>query len=124
MDEEHKRYLKEIFDEMNSFEDTTVTTTIQAGQSLGNVVTSAYCSCPICCGVWSGGPTASGAMPTANHTLAVDAANPFVPMGTKIIMNGTEYVVEDTGMTIQPQATGDTRRWRLFWRTGMKIRFP
>lgn len=97
MDEEHKRYLKEIFDEMNSFEDTTVTTTIQAGQSLGNVVTSGYCSCPICCGQWSGGPTASGAMPTANHTLAVDAANPFVPMGTKIIMNGTEYVVEDTG---------------------------
>lgn len=97
MDEEHKRLLKEIFDEMNSFEDTTVTTTIQAGQSLGNVVTSAYCSCPICCGVWSGGPTASGAMPTANHTLAVDASNPFVPMGTKIIMNGTEYVVEDTG---------------------------
>lgn len=97
MDEEHKRLLKEIFDEMNSFEDTTVTNTIQAGQSLGNVVTSAYCSCPICCGVWSGGPTASGVMPTANHTLAVDASNPFVPMGTKIIMNGTEYVVEDTG---------------------------
>lgn len=97
MDEDHKQLLKEIFDEMNSFEDTTVTTTIQAGQSLGNVVTSAYCSCPICCGVWSGGPTASGIMPTANHTLAVDANNPFVPMGTKIIMNGTEYVVEDTG---------------------------
>lgn len=97
MDEDHKQLLKEIFDEMNSFEDTTVTTTIQAGQSLGNVVTSAYCSCPICCGVWSGGPTASGVMPTANHTLAVDANNPFVPMGTKIIMNGTEYVVEDTG---------------------------
>lgn len=97
MDEEHQRLLKEIFDEMNSFEDTTVTTTIQAGQSLGNVVTSAYCSCPICCGVWSGGPTASGAMPTADHTLAVDANNPFVPMGTRIIMNGIEYVVEDTG---------------------------
>lgn len=97
MDDEHKRLLKEIFDEMNTFEDTTVTTTIQAGQSLGNVVTSAYCSCPICCGVWSGGPTASGVMPAANHTLAVDAANPFVPLGTKIIMNGTEYVVEDTG---------------------------
>lgn len=79
MDEDHKQLLKEIFDEMNSFEDTTVTTTIQAGQSLGNVVTSAYCSCPICCGVWSGGPTASGVMPTANHTLAVDANNPFVP---------------------------------------------
>lgn len=97
MDEEHKGYLKEIFDEMNSFDDTTVTETIQAGQSLGNVVTSAYCPCSICCGSWSGGPTASGVMPTSNHTIAVDAENPFVPMGTKIIMNGTEYVVEDTG---------------------------
>ena len=97
MDDTHKRYLKEVFEEMNSFENKTVTTTIQAGQSLGQVVTSAYCSCSICCGQWSGGPTASGVMPTPNHTLAVDADNPFVPMGTRIIINGTEYVVEDTG---------------------------
>ena len=34
---------------------------------------------------------------TANHTLAVDASNPFVPMGTKVVMNGVEYTVEDTG---------------------------
>ena len=60
-------------------------------------MTSGYCNCPICCGVWSGGPTASGAMPQANHTLAVDAANPFLPMGTKVVMNGIEYTVEDTG---------------------------
>ena len=70
---------------------------LKAGESLGNVVTSAYCSCLICCGSWSGGPTASGVMPTADHTLAVDAYNPFVPLGTHIIMNGIEYVVEDTG---------------------------
>lgn len=44
-----------------------------------------------------GGATASGAMPRANHTIAVDAHNPVVPMGTKIIMNGVEYTVEDTG---------------------------
>ena len=67
------------------------------GESLGQVVTSGYCNCPICCGIWSGGPTASGAYPTANHTLAVDASNPFVPMGTKVVMNGVEYTVEDTG---------------------------
>lgn len=97
MDDTHKRYLKEVFEEMNSFENKTITTTIQAGQSLGQVVTSAYCSCNICCGQWSGGPTASGVMPTPNHTLAVDADNPFVPMGTRVIINGTEYVVEDTG---------------------------
>lgn len=97
MDDKHKKYLKEIFEEMNSFENTTITTTIKAGQSLGNVVTSGYCQCTICCGQWAGGPTASGVMPTAEHTLAVDASNPFVPMGTRIIMNGIEYTVEDTG---------------------------
>ena len=97
MDDTHKRYLKEVFDEMNSFENKTITITIQAGQSLGQVVTSAYCSCSICCGQWAGGPTASGVMPTPNHTLAIDADNPFVPMGTHVIINGTEYVVEDTG---------------------------
>lgn len=73
------------------------TKTVQVGESLGQVVTSGYCSCRICCGVWSGGPTASGVMPTANHTIAVDARNPIVPMGTKIVMNGVEYTVEDTG---------------------------
>lgn len=75
----------------------TETKTIQVGESLGIVTTSGYCSCPICCGQWSGGPTASGVMPTANHTIAVDAKNPFVPMGTKVVMNGVEYTVEDTG---------------------------
>ncbi len=61
---------------------------------MGQVVTSGYCNCRICCGVWSGGPTASGAYPTANHTIAVDASNPFVPIGTKVVMNGVEYTVE------------------------------
>lgn len=75
----------------------TETKTVRVGESIGQVVTSGYCNCPICCGVWSGGPTASGAYPTANHTIAVDATNPFVPMGTHVVMNGVEYVVEDTG---------------------------
>ena len=78
-------------------ETVTETATVRVGESLGQVVTSGYCNCPICCGIWSGGPTASGAYPTANHTLAVDASNPFVPIGTKVVMNGVEYTVEDTG---------------------------
>lgn len=78
--------------------ETCVTTrTVQVGDYIGQVVTSAYCSCPICCGIWSGGPTASGVYPRANHTIAVDANNPRLPMGTEIIMNGTLYKVEDTG---------------------------
>lgn len=78
--------------------ETRVTTrTVQVGDYIGQVVTSAYCSCPICCGIWSGGPTASGVYPRANHTIAVDANNPRLPMGTEIIMNGMLYKVEDTG---------------------------
>ena len=78
-------------------ETVTETRTVRVGESLGQVVTSGYCSCSICCGQWSGGPTASGVYPTANHTIAVDASNPIVPMGTKVVMNGVEYTVEDTG---------------------------
>ena len=78
-------------------ETVTETRQVRVGESLGQVVTSGYCNCPICCGIWSGGPTASGAYPTASHTVAVDAHNPFVPMGTKVVMNGVEYTVEDTG---------------------------
>lgn len=95
--------IEEIFREqyrllVDEVKDTvTETKTVRVGESLGQVVTSGYCSCPVCCGAWSGGPTASGVYPTANHTIAVDASNPFVPMGTKVVMNGVEYVVEDTG---------------------------
>lgn len=78
-------------------ETVTETKTVRVGESIGQVVTSGYCSCSICCGQWAGGPTASGVYPTANHTLAVDAYDPIVPVGTKVVMNGVEYTVEDTG---------------------------
>ena len=95
--------IKEIFQQQygintqSTRETVTETKTVRVGEALGQVVTSGYCNCSICCGQWSGGPTASGAMPTANHTIAVDATNPFVPIGTHVVMNGVEYVVEDTG---------------------------
>lgn len=65
---------------------------MRVGESLGNVVTSGYCNCSVCCGKWVGEPTASGVYPTPNHTIAVDASNPFVPMGTKVVMNSVEYL--------------------------------
>lgn len=95
--------IEELFDlqydlEMSAeTEKRTVTVTVQAGEKIGNVVTSGYCNCSLCCGIWAGGPTASGVYPTANHTIAVDADNPTVPIGTELIMNGTLYKVEDTG---------------------------
>ena len=100
---EVQRTLRELFAAQYEFstshhtETVTETRQVRVGESLGQVVTSGYCNCPICCGIWSGGPTASGVYPTAEHTIAVDANNPFVPMGTKVVMNGVEYTVEDTG---------------------------
>ena len=101
--DEIKQELNRLFQEQYQYTETvknetrTVTKSVRVGESLGNVVTSGYCSCSICCGQWAGGPTASGAYPQANHTIAVDASDPFVPMGTKVVMNGVEYTVEDTG---------------------------
>ena len=102
--EQVKDELEEIFREQYTLTTTgeegitiTETRTVHPGDSLGEVTTSGYCSCEICCGPYAGGPTASGVYPVSNHTIAVDAYNPFVPMGTHIIMNGVEYVVEDTG---------------------------
>ena len=95
--------LKNLFEEQyaltteTTYETVTETRTVRVGESIGQVVTSGYCNCRICCGQWSGGPTASGVMPQANHTIAVDASNPTLPMGTKVVMNGVEYKVEDTG---------------------------
>ena len=97
MDDEGKKHLKEVFDEMNYYDSSSNKTKIPAGKSLGKVVTTGYCSCSLCCGKWAGGHTASGTVPKAGYTLAVDAHNPKVPMGTKIVMNGKTYKVEDTG---------------------------
>ena len=102
--EQVKDELEEIFREQYTLTTSgergvtiTETRTVHPGESLGEVTTSGYCSCEICCGPWAGGTTASGVYPMSNHTLAVDAYNPFVPIGTHVIMNGIEYVVEDTG---------------------------
>jgi cell wall-associated NlpC family hydrolase len=98
-----KDVIKELFEAQygltveGSTETVTETKTVKVGESLGKVVTSGYCNCSICCGKWAGGATASGAMPQANHTIAVDANDPIVPIGTKVVMNGVEYTVEDTG---------------------------
>ena len=53
-----------------------------------------YCNCSICCGQWAGGGTASGTTPTAGRTVAAD-----LPFGTRLLINGQEYIVEDRGVS-------------------------
>lgn len=67
--------------------------------SMGTFTAFAYCSCPQCCGRWSGGPTASGTMPEAGRTAAADWA--VLPAGTEIYIDGLGWrTVEDTGSGI------------------------
>lgn len=63
--------------------------------SLGRFLLTAYCNCSKCCGSWAGGPTASGVMPQAGRTIAVDLK--VISFGTKIMINNHVYVAEDTG---------------------------
>lgn len=64
-----------------------------AGTYLGEFTLTAYCSCSKCCGSWSGGGTASGTVPTAGRTVAMGG----LPFGTKLLINGNVYTVEDRG---------------------------
>lgn len=82
---------------------TTINNNIPKGKSLGTYLVTAYDACVECTGKNPGDPgygiTASGAVATANHTIAVDPND--IPLGTTVIINGREYVAEDTGGAIQ-----------------------
>ena len=58
--------------------------------SLGVYKISAYCPCEKCC-LKSDGITASGVKATPNRTVAVDG----IPFGTRLLIDGNEYIVED-----------------------------
>lgn len=66
---------------------------IANGTYLGNFKLTAYCSCSRCCGQWANGITASGTTASAGRTVAMSG----VPFGTKLLINGKVYVVEDRG---------------------------
>lgn len=68
-------------------------------KSLGTFRITHYCPCFACCGIWSGGNTASGTKPTPGRTIAVDPK--VIPLGTRVIINGQIYVAEDIGGAIK-----------------------
>ena len=76
----------------------------QAGDKIGTFVITAYCNCAECCGKHSPerggeGKTASGTYPIEGRTIAVDPD--VIPLGTHVVINGHEYIAEDTGSAIK-----------------------
>jgi len=60
---------------------------------LGQFVATAYCSCSLCTGAYSSGYTASGTWATEGRTVACN----IYPFGTRLMIDGNIYVVEDNG---------------------------
>lgn len=60
---------------------------------------TAYCPCATCNGKWVGSKTASGTIPTAGRTIAVDPT--IIPYGTEVVINGHTYIAEDSGSAIK-----------------------
>ncbi|MGI6094426.1 MAG: PcsB-like coiled-coil domain-containing protein [Lachnospiraceae bacterium] len=90
---------KEPEEKKENVSDTTQETKGETEQSssegtyLGRFRLTGYCNCPLCCGSWSNGHTASGTVPAQGRTVAMGG----VPFGTKLLINGNVYTVEDRG---------------------------
>lgn len=72
---------------------TTPVTATESGECIGTFTITAYCGCKKC----SGGTqkTASGTTPTEGRTIAADTS--ILPFGTKVVIDGVVYTVEDRG---------------------------
>lgn len=71
-----------------------------------SVTATAYCPCVECCGEWSDEHpsrvgtdyeqlTASGTVPTAGRTIAVDPE--VIPLGSYVLVGNQVYIAEDVG---------------------------
>ena len=67
----------------------------QNGNYIGKFKLTAYCACSKCCGQWAdpNATTASGTHAVQGRTVACNS----LPFGTRIVINGNVYVVEDRG---------------------------
>lgn len=66
-------------------------------KNIGTYKITGYCGCSSCCGK-SDGITASGTRATAGRTIAADTST--LPFGTKVVIDGHTYTVEDVGGAI------------------------
>ena len=67
----------------------------QGSKYIGKFKLTAYCACSKCCGQWAdaNATTASGTHAVQGRTVACNS----LPFGTRIVINGNVYVVEDRG---------------------------
>lgn len=67
-------------------------------RALGTFRITYYCSCSECSESW-GAMTATGKIAEVNRTIAVDPH--VIPLGSKVRINGQDYIAEDVGGAIK-----------------------
>ena len=82
----------EVSQEISTVEEET-SIIAQEMHLYGNCRITFYCHCAACNGR-AGANCASGVQPTVNHTVATGS----LPFGTRLLIDGQEYVVEDRGV--------------------------
>lgn len=81
------------------YENATSTEEPPLVESVGSFKITAYCSCSKCCGKNAAhGLTRTGTRPEAGRTISVDPK--VIPLGSKVTINGHDYIAEDTGSAI------------------------
>lgn len=60
--------------------------------TITNAVLTAYCACTVCCGKNAKNICADGKKPVQGITVA---ASRSIPLGSKAIINGKTYIVQD-----------------------------
>ncbi len=113
--EEEQERAKEVIQKTNQDEqvDTEKASEVSSKavelRYIGEFKITAYCSCEKCCGKWAKNRptdkegnkvvyTASGAVATPGQTVAVDPEH--IPYGTRLLINGQEYIAQDTGSAV------------------------
>lgn len=91
-DEDYDSYDEDYDSYDEDYDSYEETSSSGSGTYLGNFKLTGYCNCASCCGT-AGNATASGVYPSAGHTVAMAG----VPFGTKLLINGNTYTVEDLG---------------------------
>lgn len=73
----------------------------ESWENLGEFTVTAYCGGACCCGVWADKncTTASGAKAVEGVTVAADTS--LLPFGTEIRLDGSTYIVQDTGGAVK-----------------------
>lgn len=94
---EEKEELENMYSILES-QQPMIVKEVQMVESIGEFRITHYCGCSKCNGIW-GNITKIGTIPQTKHTIAVDPD--VISLGSKVIIDGIEYVAEDTGSSIK-----------------------